>query len=245
MCKAAGGNVTRSQGVTAATEASFDVELLTFLRDLERNNDREWFAANKGRYEHHLLEPALAFVEDFAPRLERISPHFRAEARKSGGSLFRIHRDTRFAKDKSPYKTHLGIHFRHESAKDVHAPGFYLHIAPGEVFAGGGIWHPGTPTVGKIRDAIVADPDGWRQATRTGAFATKLELGGGTLKRPPAGFDSAHPLIDDLKRKDFFGWARLSERDAIAPGFLDEYERVCVAAAPLQRFLCGALSLPC
>jgi uncharacterized protein (TIGR02453 family) len=230
--------------VSAAAEASFDAELLTYLRDLETNNDREWFAANKERYEHHLLEPALAFIEDFAPRLERISPRFRADARRSGGSLFRIYRDTRFSKDKTPYKTHLGIHFRHERAKDVHAPGFYLHIAPGEVFAGGGIWHPDTPTAGKIRDAIVADPDGWQQATGKAPFARVLELGGDSLKRPPAGFDSEHPLIDDLKRKDFFGWARLGERDATSPGFLDEYERVCVAAAPLQRFLCGALGLP-
>jgi uncharacterized protein (TIGR02453 family) len=230
--------------VTAVAEASFDAELLTFLRDLETNNDRDWFAANKGRYEQHLVDPALAFIEDFAPRLERISLHFRADARRSGGSLFRIYRDTRFSKDKTPYKTHLGIHFRHESAKDVHAPGFYLHVAPGEVFAGGGIWHPDTPTVGKIRDAIVADPDSWRKATRAAPFARKVELGGDMLKRPPAGFDSEHPLIDDLKRKDFFGWARLGERDAISAGFLDEYERVCVAAAPLQRFLCGALGLP-
>jgi uncharacterized protein (TIGR02453 family) len=244
MCEAAGGNMSGRRSVTAVAQASFDAELLTFLRDLGTNNDRDWFAAKKGRYEQHLLEPALAFIEDFAPRLERISPHFRADARRSGGSLFRIYRDTRFSKDKTPYKTHLGIHFRHESAKDVHAPGFYLHIAPGEVFAGGGIWHPDTPTVGKIRDAIVADPESWRQATRTGPFAKKLALGGDTLKRPPAGFDSAHPLIDDLKRKDFFGWARFGERDAIAPGFLDEYEQVCVAAAPLQRFLCAALGLP-
>jgi uncharacterized protein (TIGR02453 family) len=230
--------------VTSARERSFDPELLTFLRELERNNNREWFDANKSRYEQHLLEPALAFIEDFAPRLERISPHFRADARRSGGSLFRIYRDTRFSKDKTPYKTHLGIHFRHERAKDVHAPGFYLHVAPGEVFAGGGIWHPDTPTLGKIRDAIASHPDGWRKATRRGAFAKSLELGGDTLKRPPAGFDPEHPLIDDLRRKDFFGWARLEEKEAISPRFLDEYERVCVAAVPLQRFLCGALDLP-
>src|SRR4029450_14100165 len=85
-----------------------------------------------------LLEPALTFIEDFAPRLEKISPHFRADARPSGGSLFRIYRDTRFSKDKSPYKTNLGIHFRHELAKGTPAPSYYLHIGPDEVFAGGG-----------------------------------------------------------------------------------------------------------
>ena len=106
----------------ATEEASFGPELFSFLADLRANNDREWFAANKDRYERDLLEPSLAFIEDFAPRLDKISPHFRADARPSGGSLFRIYRDTRFSKDKSPYKTNLGIHFRHERAKDAHAP---------------------------------------------------------------------------------------------------------------------------
>ena len=104
-------------------EPSFGPELFSFLEDLAANNDREWFAANKRRYEEHLLEPALAFIEDFAPRLEQISPHFRADPRPNGGSLFRIYRDTRFSKDKTPYKTNVGIHFRHERAKDAHAPG--------------------------------------------------------------------------------------------------------------------------
>jgi uncharacterized protein (TIGR02453 family) len=226
------------------TAASFGPELFTFLEELRANNDREWFAANKTRYEQHLLEPALDFVEEFAPHLAKISPHFRADARPTGGSLFRIYRDTRFSKDKSPYKTSVGIHFRHERAKDVHAPGFYLHLAPGELFAGGGMWHPDTASAARIRESIAADPVGWRKATRSGAFAKTLELGGDSLKRPPAGFDADHPLIDDLKRKDFFGWARLGEDDVLAPGFVDEYARICRAAAPLQRFLCEALALP-
>jgi uncharacterized protein (TIGR02453 family) len=227
----------------AKQAASFGPELFSFLADLRANNDREWFGRNKGRYERDLLEPSLAFIEDFAPLLEQISPHFRADARPSGGSLFRIYRDTRFSKDKSPYKTNLGIHFRHERAKDAHAPGYYLHIGPGEVFAGGGIWHPGTEGATRIREAIVADPERWRRATRTGAFAKRLELGGDSLKRVPAWADAEHPFADDLKRKDFFGWATLSEDDVVAPGFLDEYARICKAAAPLMQFLCDALDV--
>jgi uncharacterized protein (TIGR02453 family) len=227
-----------------ATQASFSPELFSFLADLRRNNDREWFAANKSRYEEHLLEPALSFVEDFAPRLEKISTHLRADARPSGGSLFRIYRDTRFSKDKSPYKTNVGIHFRHELARDAHTPGYYLHIGPDEVFAGGGIWHPGTAAATRIREAIVADPAGWKRATRGGAFAKRLELAGDSLKRVPQWADPDHPFADDLKRKDFFGWARLSEADVVAPGFVDEYAAVCRAAAPLMRFLCEALDVP-
>jgi uncharacterized protein (TIGR02453 family) len=222
----------------------FGPELFSFLEDLRANNNREWFAANKHRYEEQLLEPALDFIEAFAPRLERISPHFRADARPSGGSLFRIYRDTRFSNDKSPYKTNLGIHFRHERAKDAHAPGYYLHIGPGEVFGGGGIWHPGTEAATRIREAILADSERWRRATRVGAFAKRFELGGDTLKRVPPWADAEHPFAVDLKRKDFFGSARLSESEVVAPDFVDEYARICRAATPLMQFLCEALQVP-
>ena len=225
-------------------EARFGPELFSFLEDLRANNNREWFAANRRRYEEQLLEPALAFIEAFAPLLEQISPHFRAEARPSGGSLFRIYRDTRFSKDKTPYKTNVGLHFRHEAAKDAHAPGFYLHIGPGEIFAGGGIWHPDTAAATRIREAIVAEPDRWRRATRQGAFARRLELGGDSLKRVPPWADREHPFADDLRRKDFFGWATLSEVEVAAPGFVDEYAGICRAAVPLVQFLCDALDVP-
>ncbi len=228
----------------AAVQPSFGPELFSFLTDLRANNDREWFAANKDRYEEALLEPALDFINAFAPLLEKISPYFRADARPTGGSLFRIYRDTRFSKDKSPYKTNLGIHFRHERAKDVHAPGYYLHIGPDEVFAGGGIWHPGTEAATRIREAIVADPGRWRRAARASAFTKHLELGGDSLKRVPSWADPAHPLADDLRRKDFFGSTRLTERDVVAPGFIDEYARICRAAAPLMQFLCDSLDVP-
>jgi uncharacterized protein (TIGR02453 family) len=225
-------------------KATFGPGLFSFLADLRANNNREWFAANRLRYEEQLLEPAIAFIDAFAPRLEKISPQFRADARPSGGSLFRIYRDTRFSKDKTPYKTNVGIHFRHERAKDAHAPGYYLHIGPDEVFAGGGIWHPATEAATGIREAIVADPERWRRATRSGAFAKRLELGGDSLKRVPPWADPAHPFAEDLKRKDFFGSTRLSESDVLAPGFVDEYARVCRAAAPLMQFLCDALAVP-
>jgi uncharacterized protein (TIGR02453 family) len=228
--------------MTAATDSpSFGPELFKFLSDLRAHNDREWFTANKQRYEEHVLEPALAFIEDVGYRLQGVSPHFRADPRRSGGSLFRIYRDTRFSKDKTPYKTNTGMYFRHERGRDEDAPGYYLHLAPGEVFGGGGIWHPGTKALTRIREAIARDPDGWRRAS---ALDEGLELGGDTLKRVPSGFDKDHPLADDLKRKDFFASVRLSEEAATAPGFLDRYTRVCESAAPLMRFLCDALALP-
>jgi uncharacterized protein (TIGR02453 family) len=221
------------------TVTAFEPELFAFFAELAEHNDRDWFAANKSRYEEHVLEPALDFIEAFGPRLHAISPHLRADPRRVGGSLFRIYRDTRFSKDKTPYKTAAGIHFRHEQGKDAHAPGFYLHLAPGDVFVGGGIWHGDTKTVTAIREAIVADPDGWRAAT------SGIDLAAGNaLKRVPTGVDKEHPLAEDLKRKDFAGMVKLGERDATAPGFLDRYARVCESLSPLMRFLCGALRLP-
>src|SRR2546425_1704383 len=136
-------------------------DLFAFLGELRRHNDRVWFNANKDRYLAEVRDPMLAFIASIAAPLARISRHLVVDPRPSGGSLFRIYRDTRFSKDKAPYKTNVGIHFRHERAKDAHAPGYYLHIGPDEGFAGGGILHPDTHPATRGRDASVAPPEGW------------------------------------------------------------------------------------
>ena len=220
------------------TPATFD-----FLTELAANNNRDWFAVNKKRYEGDVKAPALRFISDFAPDLARISPRFRADPRANGGSLFRIYRDTRFSRDKSPYKTHTGIHFRHEAAKDAHAPGFYLHLEPGSVFVGCGIWRPGGPALRKIREAIDENPDAWLRASRDEGFRASFELEGDSLIRAPKGFSVDHPLIVDLRRKDFIGVAHLDEEAVSSEGFLDEFTRLCRDAAPFQRWLCGALGV--
>jgi uncharacterized protein (TIGR02453 family) len=186
----------------------------------------------------------LEFIADFAPHLGQISPRFVADPRPVGGSLFRIHRDTRFGNDKTPYKTHTGIQFRHEQARDVHAPGFYLHLEPGRVFAGAGIWRPDSATLGKIREAIAAEPGRWREAVRDGRFGETFRFEGETLRRPPAGYDPAHPLIEDLKRKDFIAVARLSEKTVTSTGFAEALAGTFHASAPLMRFLCKATGVP-
>ena len=176
-----------------AEAPSFTPDLFAFLRELAVNNDREWFAANKTRYVADVQEPALAFIEDVGVRLPEVSGHFVADARTVGGSLFRIYRDTRFSKDKTPYKTQVGIQFRHERAKDAHAPGFYLHLEPGSVFMACGTWHPDGDTLRAIRTAIAADADRWRAIVADEAFAARFRLGGETLKRAPAGFNPGSP----------------------------------------------------
>jgi len=226
-----------------AKHAHFSRELFKFLRELELNNDREWFNANKPRYLEQVRDPALQFVRDFAPRLYKISDRFLADPRPVGGSLFRIYRDTRFAKDKRPYKTHIGIQFRHEAGKDAHAPGFYLHLEPGSVFAAAGAWHPEREALANIRQNIADDPKAWKKAIGGKAFRERFELGGESLKRPPRGFDPEHPLVEDLKRKDFICHTELSEKDVYAAGFADEVAKAFRGCAPLVKFLSNAVGV--
>ena len=223
---------------------SFSPGLFAFLRELAANNDREWFATHKARYVAEVQEPALAFVEDVGMRLPDVSRHLVADARTTGGSLFRIYRDVRFSKDKSPYKTHVGIQFRHAQRRDVHAPGFYLHLEPGSVFVACGVWHPDRDTLHAIRTAIAARPSRWEGVVEESAFRQSFRLGGESLQRPPAGFDRDHPLIDELKRKDFIAIADLAESDAIASGFLDSFLDLCGQADGFMRFLCDSSRVP-
>ncbi len=225
-------------------KAHFDRRLFAFLRDLKKNNTREWFTANKPRYEETVLHPARQFISDFGPLLRKVSPHFNADPRPVGGSLFRIYRDVRFSKDKSPYKTYVGIQFRHKEAKNVHTPGFYLHLEPGAVFAAAGIWHPERESLAGVRDAIVADPAAWRRAKGAKSFRERFELEGDALTRPPKGYDPEHPLVEDLKRKDFIGVAHLTQTAAAEAGFIERFAGLCKASSPFVRFLCGAVGVP-
>jgi uncharacterized protein (TIGR02453 family) len=224
--------------VTTAEAPSFSPELFAFLRELTKHNDREWFNANKDRYERELKEPALAFVEDVGYRLPEVAPHLTADKR----SLFRIYRDTRFARDKTPYKTHVGIYFRHASSADADTAGMYLHLEPRHVFLGAGIWHPGSPGLKRIRDALVARPEGWRAALEAVQPVWSL-ADGEALKRAPAGYDPAHPLIGDIKRKSFAIVSPLKQADVTASGFLDEWQERAAAARPFMEFLSRALGV--
>jgi uncharacterized protein (TIGR02453 family) len=229
---------------TVAKAEHFSGRTFGFLRDLARNNNRQWFHGNKERYEADVKGPALEFIQDFSAHLNKLSPHFRADPRASGGSLFRIHRDIRFSKDKSPFKTYTGIQFRHEEGKDAHAPGFYLHLEPRQCFVGLGIWRPDGKTLRKIREAIAHDPGAWKKAVSGKEFRRRLELSGDRLVRHPRGFDPEHPLIEDLMWKDYVAVARLTQKSVTESGFMNEYAAYCRAGMPFVAFLCEALELP-
>lgn len=222
----------------------FSASTFSFLRDLSRNNNRDWFKANQDRYERAVRGPALDFVADFEQPLHKISPHFVALAKKSGGSLFRIHRDVRFSKDKSPYKTYTGVQFRHEQGKGAHCPGYYLHLQPKSLFVAAGIWRPDGPTLLKIRELIAADPQGWKKAIGGKRFRDTFELQGDSLKRPPRGFDATHPSIEDLKRKDFIAVVPVTEKFVTGASFMKDITAIWRRATPLMRFLADAIEVP-
>jgi uncharacterized protein (TIGR02453 family) len=222
----------------------FSPSLFAFFRDLQANNNRQWFLANKPRYESAVRDPMLEFIADFGPRLRGISRHYVADPRPIGGSMFRIYRDVRFSSDKRPYKTNAGANFHHAAAKDVHAPGFYLHLAPGEIFAASGVWQPDSKTGARIRDAIVGRPQLWTRAKSAPAFKAHCTIDGDRYRRTPFGYDPKHPQIEDLKLKDFLAVTTFSEEDACSPDFIDRFQTVCEAAAPFVRFLTTALDLP-
>ncbi len=214
---------------------------LPFLKQLAKHNNRPWFNDNKQRYENEVRMPALAFIEAMAPTLKRLSPHFRAIPKKVGGSLMRPYRDTRFANDKTPFKTNVGIQFRHELGADVHAPGFYLHIEPGNCFLGAGIWHPEPPVLHAIRDFIVDNPRAWSAATQAKSFARDWALVGESLTRPPRGYAPEHALIADLKRKDFIACLYFDDSEILRADFIPYVAKAYKRAAPLVSYLCMAV----
>jgi uncharacterized protein (TIGR02453 family) len=222
----------------------FSAATFSFLDEIAANNNRAWFDANKLRYEAAVREPALEFIAAMGPLLERFAPSFRAEPRKLGGSLMRVFRDTRFSRDKTPYKTNIGIQFRHFLGKDVHAPGFYLHVAADECFLGAGCWHPEADALGRIRQLIATNPERWFAARDDRKFGAHWALAGDALTRPPRGHAADHPALEDLKRKDFVALAPLSFDTVTAPGLPKLAGSRFADAAPLMRFLCEALGVP-
>ncbi len=230
--------------MAASRYASFRPETIGFLRELKRNNTRDWFNENKTRYEEDVLDVALHFIQSMHDPLQKIAPHFTAIPKRMGGSLMRVYRDTRFSKNKTPYKTNIGIQFRHEQAKDVHAPGYYVHIDPDEVFLGVGLWRPEPTALAAIRERISFKQAEWLRARDDRAFQRHFRLGGESLSRPPRGFNKEHPLIDDIKRTDFIAFKNMRLVEATETRFQQKVETAFKAATPMMKFLCNAVGVP-
>ncbi|HUX89210.1 MAG TPA: DUF2461 domain-containing protein [Gallionellaceae bacterium] len=222
----------------------FTQNTFRFLDELAANNNKAWFEANKKNYELLVREPALDFIEEMAPVLASFAPAFRAEPRKLGGSLMRVYRDTRFSRNKTPYKTNIGIQFRHQLGKDIHAPGFYVHIASDECFFAVGCWHPEPDVLGGIRHLITEKPEQWIATRDDKKFTALWDITGDSLTRPPRGYDVNHPLIADIKRKDFIALSALSAAEVTGSGLVKLAGKRFSATVPFMKLLCAALDVP-
>jgi uncharacterized protein (TIGR02453 family) len=224
----------------------FGRSTLDFLAELRDNNERTWFQAHQDRYEQTVREPARQLVREMAPILARVAPHLVADDRKVGGSIMRPQRDTRFSPDKTPYKTNLGIQFRHDAGKDVHAPGLYLHLSPDELFVGLGMWRPDKEPLGKIRSRIAAEPEAWSATLADPGLRARWRIGGRdeATKRVPRGFSADDPHADDLKLVSHMLVADLEPDQVLGPQLPSLLATYLQAGAPHARFVAGAIGLP-
>ena len=220
----------------------FSKQSFSFLTMLEQNNEREWFKTNQAQYEETVRNPALKFIERMQPHINTLSPRLTAVPKKVGGSLMRPQRDSRFSKDKTPYKTNVGIQFRHFQGKDVHAPGFYLHISNEECFIGAGVWHPDSKSLNKIRTCIDENPKAYQKALGQLSDAG-FNMTGDSLIRPPKGFDKNHPMLDELKRKDFIAVKSITKNEILSSHFEQDCATYFGQCQKLMQYLCFALDL--
>lgn len=221
----------------------FPKEFFTFFAELKENNNRDWFAANKPRFVDSVVTPMGEFIVAIAPHLKDISRFYRADPKPHGGSMFRIYRDARFSKDKTPYKTHAACHFRHQSGRDAHAPGFYVHFETDGIHFGGGIWSPPRKELNLIRDLIADSPAAWDKLLNSAAIKQAGGIRGDSLKRPPRGFDAEAKHIVDIKRKSFFVMSEADAELALTPELVDETAKAFRSAAKLNQFISDALDL--
>ncbi|MFS8136723.1 MAG: DUF2461 domain-containing protein [Thermomonas sp.] len=222
----------------------FSEKTFKFLRGLARHNERDWFHAHKTDYEAHVRAPYQRLLLDLQPVLAGLSLHFRADTKTVGGSLFRIQRDTRYAHDKSPYKTWQGAKLFHERARQIEAPSFHVHVQPGHCFVGAGLWHPATISQRKVRQFIFDNPGGWQRAAHTPAFSERYTLeSSDMLVRVPSGFPVDFTHADDLRHRNFVMTRALDDADVLGSDLLAILEHDLTALSPFMDYLCAALDL--
>jgi uncharacterized protein (TIGR02453 family) len=226
--------------VATSTFTGFRPEAIQFLADLAVNNERTWFQARKADYERLLKRPLEELCVALDERFVARGIPLRADPARSP---FRIYRDVRFSKDKSPYKTNIGASFPWAEGgpeQQAHAGGGYFHLQPGEIFVGGGMWHPEPAYLAAWRRTIDQEPARVHAAIEDPAFVAQyghLSHEEGALKRVPTGFAPDHPDAELLKLKDVVFGKRLSDEDANSPDLPDTLADALAAAVPVFRLL--------
>ena len=235
---------------SATAFRGFAPEAIQFMADLAENNDRAWFQPRKAEFERLLKAPMEAMIAVLAESLATRQVPMRADPKRSP---FRIYRDTRFSKDKSPYKTGIGASFPwlggSDPAKDgqmgtshearAHGNGGYFHFQPGEMYVGGGMWRMEKPRLDAFRAAVRDDPDRVRVALESPAFVAWFgdAHGHDELKRFPPGFAQDHPLAHMFRWKDLVFGRPLSDDEVCSPDLPDRIAEGYATAVPVFRFL--------
>jgi uncharacterized protein (TIGR02453 family) len=227
----------------------FTADTLRFFRGLTRNNRKPWFEAHRADYERDVRAPMRALIEEMDVRLARVAPEITGDPKRS---MFRIYRDIRFSKDKSPYKTHAACWFHHRDADrrvgseaEEGSAGFYVHVAPGASFVGAGIWMPARATLNRLREAIA---ENWKGFLRVVRDPKLLRRFGGLddeamLKRMPRGFPETHPAAHWLRYQSYTAGRRISDAQATSARLPALLETDFARLRPLVRWLNGALGL--
>jgi uncharacterized protein (TIGR02453 family) len=225
---------------------AFTPRALRFFRDLARHNEKAWFETHRQQYESEVRQPMRELIEDLDARFAEFAPEIGGDSRKS---MFRINRDIRFSRDKSPYKTHAACWFHHRNAArsvgaeaDAGSAGFYFHLEPGgRSMIGAGLWMPPRPQLNKLRQAISKDPVGFDQMTRS----IPRRFGGlddeGALKRMPRGYAEDHPAAKWLRFQSFTSGRTLTDAQVTNASLASFLAREYDALLPLVRWLNGAL----
>jgi uncharacterized protein (TIGR02453 family) len=229
--------------------AFFTTETLEFFTGLRGNNSKAWFEAHRDDYERHVKDAMRALVAAMDARFARFAPEIGGDPRRS---VFRIHRDVRFSRDKSPYKTHTACWFFHRAAhgkvgqeSEGGSAGFYFHLSPAASFVGGGLWMPPRPTLERLRAAIAKDARGFGRILAE----TKLRkrFGGlseeNALKRMPRGYADDHPAAPWLRHQSFTLGRMLTDAQVTSPRLPATLEGDFALLLPLVRWLNGALGL--
>lgn len=214
----------------------FDAGAFEFLKDLKRNNDRAWFNANKERYEQKVKEPCLEFIADAGPELQKISRNLVADPSPAGGSMFRIHRNVRFSKDKSPTRPTRG-RTSSSAGRASTAPAITFTSSLVAASSPAGCGCRSRRSCRRSRERIAARPSEWKKARGT------LDHGEDVLKRSPRGIDPDHPMIEDIKRKSFTSSMRLTDQQVVGPDLMKTFLRSCKQITPLMKSLASAVGV--
>lgn len=210
-------------------------ETLAFIADVAKNNNREWFAENKERYELAKAD-VLALIDQLISKLAAVDPKFAIDT-PAKKCLLRIYRDVRFSKNKDPYKNNFGISFNIKGS-DIHSAGYYLHIQPGECFFAAGFWMPEAAVLKKIREEIDYNTSEFLEIVNDKNFKRLYQLSReDTLKTAPKGYPADHPQIEFLKLKSFIAIYPLKDEDFLKPGIVDKLKTAFESVYPFILFL--------